>query len=80
MRCQLCSHGNKQQREPSTRSAVPDESRQKQCRLEQSIYSLGAIVRNAAKATAIAALILAAVRPTLLSFLRPCVGVLLPGK
>ncbi len=79
-RCQLCSHGNNQQRRHSTRSAVPDESEQKQCKVEQNTSSLGTIVRNAAKATAIAALILAAVRRILLSLLRPCIGVLLPGN
>ena len=79
LRCQIRSHGNNEQRAHSTRSAVPDESKQKQCRSEQHTSSLGTIVRNAAKATAIAALVLAAVRPTLPPFLRPCVGVLLPG-
>ena len=79
-RCQLNIYGKTEQEEHSTRSAVPDESKQKQCKLEQSTSTLGVIIRNAAKATAIAALVLAAVRPSLAYFLRPCVGVLFLGQ
>ena len=79
-RCQLRAHGSNEQRDHSTQSAVSDESKQKQCKLEQNTASVGVIIRNVAKATAIAALVLAAVRSFLSPFLRPCVGVLLLGN
>ena len=65
LRCQLGSPDRQMQREQSSVSAVPEDSKQQQIVPVTRAKGLGAIIRNAAKATAVAALILAMVRNTL---------------
>ena len=60
-RCQLGSSDRRLQKEQHSVSAVPEDSKQQQFAPRPETNTLGAIIRNAAKATAIAVLILAAV-------------------
>ena len=61
-RCQIGRPHPETHREQSRRSAVPDDSSSQQSQTEHKAFTLGTIIRNAAKTTAIAALVLAAVR------------------
>lgn len=74
-RCQLGSRSRDPQREQSRVSAVSEDSEQQERAPEETSFSLGAIIRNAAKATAIAALILAAVWMLVVCFSYDLLGV-----
>ena len=60
-RCQLGSSDRRSQREQHSVSAVPEDSKQQQSAPRPKTNTLGAIIKNAVKATAIAALVLAVV-------------------